>query len=444
VSSGLGLLVGAAALAIWSVVFLEGRLRLNRHVGETEEGAEESWAAVRWIIVLAWAYGALPSLVGLWQLGRQGNGIGTLTVVTSAQARLATALSTVIAFLCFRLIVVHIRSAPSAGIWRLSVFLAPWVGIEVIAAIAAGYSSGRQFLLYPVIAVAFWLASPPLRVVSTLGVLAVVTAAFSLIFALVSPLALVNAGPAGSDKAIISHGPLLLAGPYDASNGLALSLALGSACVVLLRSARIRVLSFALIGAALLWSAGRTSILAGAVVLAVYSLSRGRSVQTLKRLGMAAVVAGTALVVWTPFHETNPLAFSRRGMIWIASLSLWHHHLWFGAGPEFYERPNDLGFYALYGHNLVVDTLARGGLVALAGVAIWVVMLLRQSLRLSSISPFPILFVVAFVYTSWLEVPVAFNNLGILGYVCWLPLAVIAFTRDERPLEDGLRSPALV
>jgi len=149
-------------------------------------------------------------------------------------------------------------------------------------------------------------------------------------------------------------------------------------------------------------------------------------------LGVLAVASGIALVVWTPLHETSPLAFSHRGLIWIASLSIWHHHLWLGAGPAFYERPNALGFYALYGHNLVVDSLARGGLTAIAGIAIWVIFLSRQSLRLSGISPFPILLVIALVYTSWLEVPVAFNNIGIIGYACWFPLAVVAFTREER------------
>lgn len=428
----LALLVGAAAVAVWSGVVLDGRLRSERPTYDGGGGAPDSGAGVRWIIILAWAYGVVPSLLGLWQLGRQGNGIGTLAVVTSEQARLATALSTVIAFLCFRLIVVHMGSAPSTSVWRLGAFLAPWFAIQVIPAIGAGYVSGSQFLLYPLVAVAFWMASPPLRVVSTVGALAVITAAFSIVFGLVSHLALINAGLAGSDKAIISHGPFLLAGPYNASNGLALTLALGSASVVMIRSARIRALGLALIGVALLWSAGRTAILAGAVVMSVYALSRGRSVQTLRLLGVSAVAIGVALVVWSPFHETNPLAFSRRGLIWITSLSIWHHHLWLGAGPAFYERPNALGFYALYGHNLVVDSLARGGLTALAGIAIWVIVLSRQSLRLTSISPFPILLVIALVYASWLEVPASFNNLGIIGYACWLPLAVMAFTREER------------
>jgi hypothetical protein len=423
-----GLLVGAAAVAVWSVVVVDAWTRRRR---DDAGGTVESWATIRWVIVLAWAFGAIPSLLGLFQLGRQGNGIGTLTVVTGAQARLATVLSTAIAFLCFRLIVTHLRAAPATDIWRLGAFLLPWFVIEVVSGVNAGYLAGRQFLLYPLIGITFWLVSPPLRVVSTLAFLAIGTAAFSLVFALVSPLGLIDAGRAGVDKAILGNGPQLLAGPYNASNGLALSLTFGAASVAVLRSARLRILGFALIGVALLWAAGRTSILATTVLVAVYVVTRGHSFRALQRWTLAAILVGTVLVIWTPLNETNPLAFSQRGVIWITSLSNWHHHLWLGSGPEFYERGNPLGFYALYGHNLVVDTLARGGLVALAGVVVLITVLARQSLKLSRVSAFPPLFVIAFVYASWLEVPIAFNNLGIIQYACWLPLAAIFFTRDQ-------------
>jgi len=144
------------------------------------------------------------------------------------------------------------------------------------------------------------------------------------------------------------------------------------------------------------------------------------------------------LVVWTPFHETNPLAFSQRGTIWMASLSTWHRHLWLGSGPDYYHQTTPWD----HGHNLVVDSLARGGLLALAAITIWLAVLIRQSFRMASLSAFPLLLMIAIVYTSWLEVPVEFGNLSNIGYACWFPLAVICFTRDERALGAGLQSAA--
>jgi hypothetical protein len=431
----LGLTAGVAA---WSVVIID-RIRANRPV-DVEPGQPKT-AAIRWIIFLAWAYSVVPPFVGLLQLGRQQNPFGTSTTVTATQSHLSTALSIAVAFLCFRLILIHLRDPPSAPAWRLGVFLGPWLAIEVVSAVHAGYLSGRQFVLYPLIAIAFWLASPPLRVVTTLAGLTIVTAAFSLIFAAVSSLALVNVGQAGTDKAIISSGPKLLAGPYNHSNSLGLSLALGAASVASLGSRRLRIAGFVLIASALLWASSRTSLLAAAAMLTVYYLSRGRPSRFLRATSAVAMIVGAILVVFLPLNESNPAAFSHRGIIWITSLSRWHEHLWFGLGPQYYERPNNLGFYALYGHNLLVDTLARGGLIALASVTIWLAMLMRASIQLAVGALFPVMLLVAIVYVSVLEVPLAFNNLGVLGYASWVPLAVIAFTRDASQIE--VEEPAI-
>lgn len=350
--------------------------------------------------------------------------------MTSTQSHLSTVLSGAIAFLCFRLILLRLDEPPATPPWRLGAFLLPWLAIEALSAVHAGYVSGRQFLLYPLIAVTFWLVSPPLRVVTTLGYLIVGTAAFSVAFGLVSRLAFIDAGAAGIDKSIIGHGPLLLAGPYNASNGLGLSLALGAPAVTVIPSRRLRLLGFGVLFVALLWSASRTSILAASVVIALYLLSRLTSVRGLQVLAVSAVLVGTALVVLTPLLENNAYAFSRRGMIWIASRSVWHRHVWLGAGPSYYERPNDLGFYALYGHNLALDTLVRAGIIGGVAVATWYAVIVRHATRLSAWSTFPVLFAVAFIYTSWLEVPINFGNLGLLGYTAWLPAAVIFFTKD--------------
>jgi hypothetical protein len=442
------LIIGAAGLAVWSVVFLDNRLR-SRASRSSSTDVETSWTSVYWIICLAWSFGVMPSLLGLLQAGRQGNEFATNLPTTATQARLATLLSTAIVFLCCRLIIAHLHDAPAASIWRLAAFLAPWFAIQLLSGIGAGYLSGRQFFFYPLIAVAFWLTSPPVRLAATVGVLAALTATFSIVFALVSPgLALVNAGSAGTIKAIVGHGPFLLAGPYNSSNGLALSLALGAPCLLLVRSPVVRLGGLTVIGVALLWAAGRTSILALTIGMAVYAVTRGRSPRALQMAGSMTMVVGAALVVLTPLREHNPEAFTRRGIIWILSLSNWrHHHLWFGGGPLYYERDHlsyyGFSFKIVHGHNLMVDTLARGGLVALVGVIIWSIALARQSLRLVGMSAFPVVFLITLLFASWLEVPVNLSNLGQLGYACWLPLAVICFAQDHKfaSVPAGVRDP---
>lgn len=427
------LVVGLTAAAVWIAVFIEGYLRLQSETAESVE-KRQGRSTIHWIICLAWAFAVVPSLLGLLQVGRQGNADVAPLVSTRAETYLATLLSSLLLVLCCRLIIAHLRDVPATNIWHLGAFLAPWIAIQLISGINAGYVTGRQFVFYPVVALAFWLASPPLRVLRTVGLLASLTAGFSIAFALVSPLGLVNAGPAALMKTIIGHGPLLLAGPYGSANQLALSLALGAPCVLLLRSRATKILGLTLIGVALAWAAGRTSILAATVGLALYLLCRGRSARTRRAAGFTALFVGTLLVVVTPWYERNPGAFTSRGVIWIQSLADWHNHLWLGGGPSYYER-TDLPFYLLSfkilnGHNLVVDSLERGGILGLTAVAAWLLVLALRSLEQARANIFPAVYVVTLIFVSWLEVPLNLSNLGHLGYVCWIPAAVICFTRD--------------
>ncbi len=434
--------VGAATLAVWTVVFLD-HFRLSVHASNAVSRGE-SWTLVHWIIGLAWAFGVLPSVLGLLQSGRQENQFDAV-VATGLQARVATALSGVLVFLCCRLILQHLRKPTAASIAYLGAFLAPWFALAVLSGYNAGYLTGRQFFLYPVIAVAFWLSSPPLHVARTVGILAAVTAAASVLLALVSQLPLVNGGPAGSGKAIIG-GPLLLAGPYSDANGFALTLALAAPAALLIQRTGPRIVALSSIGFALFWSAGRTSLIAATAGVAVYFVTQGRSWRALRGIGLTAAVVGVGLVVLTPLLEKSPTAFTSRGAVWTAGLADWqHHHLWLGGGPLYFERSELLSyvfsFNILAGHNLVVDTLVRGGIVGILALAALVTALVRRSVYLSRVSAFPLAFAITFIFASWLEVPLRVTNIGSLGYACWLPLAVIIFAKRDLGEAPG---PSLV
>lgn len=427
--------VSVAAVAVWSAVAVERYLGSRMSRNRSSAAVEEKWAAIHWIIVLAWAFDVIPSAIGLVQVGR-GEPQFAATTATRLQAESATVLSVMLVLLCGRLIIRHLHDAPAFSVWRLAAFLAPWFAIEIVSGIAAGYVSGRQFIVYPLVGIAIWVSSPPVAVARTVGILGAVTAGMSIVLAFVTPLVLVDGGPAGAGKAIVGNGSQLLAGPYSDANGFALTLALAAPCALLIRRPLMRTGALALIGAALLWSAGRTSIIAMAVGLTVYVLVRQRSVFARRGIATATVILGAALVVGTPFIDRTPAAFSMRGLVWSLSVSSWRsHHFWLGGGPLSYERGalayDPFSFKIIAGHNLVVDSLVRGGVVGLAALALLLIVVVRHALRLASVNAFPIVFLITFIYISWLEVPLNLANLGFLGYASWLPLAVICFAKGD-------------
>lgn len=421
---------------VWLLVILNRVIGANRRARERPH--HESTTTVHLVICLAWAFAVLPSALGLLQRGRSDHQF-IAADVTPVQSWLQTGISAALILCCCRLIVENINRAPSASVLRLGALLAPWIGLELFGGLSAGYVSGQQFVLYPLVMLALWLAAPPLAVARTVGVLGATTALASIVAAAVSPLALVDGGAPGAEKAILGDGSLLLAGPYSAANTFGLTLALAAPCLLLLERRWLRVAGLLVIAYALLWTAGRTSLFAAGAGLAVYFLTpRIR----LRRLFYGLVLAaGTALAVATPFLVDDAGAYTSRGLVWITSIDEWRrNHLWFGSGPLYYERSEFMSyvfsFKIIAGHNLVVDTLVRGGLFALAGVMFLLAAVINQAFRLAPVSAFPLAYAVTFVYLSWLEVPLNVTNLGSLGYASWLPLALIAFSKKASAQEE--------
>lgn len=435
--------VGAITVAVWAAVLVAHRIRRVPH-----QRRERHQLTLSGLVVLAWAYSFVPPMLGLLQLGRQSPRFGQLVPSTATQVAVSTILAATVAVLCCYLILTNIGRQPAVGMAVLGAFLSPWFLIQVVPGVASSYLAGPQLILYPLLAIAFWLTSPSLSLLSTLGYTVAATAGFSLVLGVATPLGLVDMGLAGTEKALLTSGPELLAGPYNHSNSLGLVLALGSPAVLAIPRRAVRLTGLGAVTLAVVWSSSRTSVLALAVILGLYSLIRYVRAPHLRLVGGALFLAGAALAAYIPFRETDPFAFSQRGAVWIASQDIWREHLWLGAGPKYYERANDLGFYALYGHNLPIDMLIRGGLVAAVGMTVFVACLLLRALKLVPITPIPLLALIGLAYASLLEVPLLFDNLGILGFVTWLPLALIAFTRDRSHLSFVMkpsreRAPAL-
>lgn len=353
-------------------------------------------------------------------------------------ARLAAiTLSSAVAVLCLYTIATNLRSRTVRNPNLLVFFLLPW-----IAVMATNWINGRnpaqQVILYPLIALAAWLLRPTVRVLSTAAWAVTLTATLSLALAAVRPSLAFYSNPGGSesvDKAVLF--PQLLAGPYGHPNLLGAVLALGIPTLFVLRSRLLIFSAAAPILVALVWTSARTSMIAAGVTLALACLVRIRRPWT-RLATYAALLTGVAVTTVTPLITTDPLAFSERGRIWLTALQYWKERPWVGYGTDYFRRvaliENDFGAYAYNGHNIMVDLLATAGAVGAVAVAVWLIMLLRATTANHYYwSAVPLLWLISFVYEGWLEARLSVENLAQLGFIIWIPAAVIALGATPPP-----------
>lgn len=384
--------------------------------------------AAQSLLLLAWSFSVVPALLQVVQVGRRASlAVDLEATQTPLSGITGTAISTAIIGLCVGCVLNGRRGEPWP-VGRLAVFVAPWAVLGVLCAVLAHDPIQRQIVAYPLIGAAFWALRPPTDAMFRLfGRLTVTTAVLSIALAVVQPdkaLAPYVPDDLMTNKAIIG-GNALLAGVYTHPNELGLVLGLGAPAVLLLRSRPGRVLGFAAVGFALLWSASRTGVVAACLGLVVtWWLRRERGGPGVPT---ALFAGGALLTVLTPLLTSDPLAYSKRGVIWLASLHVWPQRPWFGGGPDYYLHQlltgAALGPYATHGHNLLVNTLTVGGLVGVAAMCA----LLLGARRLARGSVVGTAYVTALMLECWLEVLFDFRNLGAYGYAVWVPLAIVYF-----------------
>jgi O-antigen ligase len=274
-------------------------------------------------------------------------------------------------------------------------------------------------------AAAIWVQPPRFAVLGTIGLLGAVTAAGSVLLAVVRPdLGLVSGTAAGAKGGFVGG---LLAGPYPHSNVLGIALALSLPFALGVGNAVLRRASLVAIVVALVWTQARTSQAAAGIVLVTYLLMRRYPARAW--LPALPALAGLALIVVVPLSTRDPLAFSRRGRIWQALLHRWAEHPVLGLGPDYFQRQPGLakvlGGQFTHGHNLLVQLLVVGGLLALVLFAALLYLAWRQAAALARAGqPAPVLFLIALGQVSWLEASHLATTLA--GHLTWLPLFLIA------------------
>ncbi|MGV9211567.1 O-antigen ligase family protein [Micromonospora sp. RB23] len=317
------------------------------------------------------------------------------------------------------------------GIWRrrptsyrwLAVALATFVALEV-GGLLHGHTPSAVAAAFPLAATAIWAQRPRSEVLGVVGVLGGLTAAGSMLFAVIRPDLALLTGEAAGDKKVLLGG--LLTGPYLHSNVLGLALALSVAFVFLLRRPALRWACLAVILGALVWTGSRTSQVAAVAVIGAYvliRLLRGRSWPA-----SLAFAAGALLVGAVPLITSDPASFSERGRIWTVLLDRWAESPIVGWGQDVFDEPAvtaALGGQFNHGHNVMVQVLVVGGLLALVPFLLLCFVAWRRAAALCGAGqPVPLLFLVAFAHVSWLEASHVSTTLT--GYVTWLPLLVIA------------------
>jgi O-antigen ligase len=396
------------------------------------------------LLILAWARVTVTQLVHILSDGRPdfNSPVETMPAATRLLGDATTAV-----FLGTALLLIGcglLRRRPRRP-WELAVVLAPLCAIH-LAGLLNGQHPGPVALALPAAIVAVWVLRPGPLVLATVGVLGAVTAAGSILLAVLRPdLALITGDGAG-DKSWAIAG--LLTGPYPHSNVLGLMLALSLPFVFSLRHPPSRRVALALILIALAWTGSRTSQLAALAVLLTWALltrrpaaSADRTVDhraglRLRLLIGVPVMAGLGLTVVSPLLVTDPASLTERGRIWRALLSRWLDQPLTGHGPGYLDRRPELvealGGRYTHGHNLLVHLLAVGGLLAVALFAVLLGLVWRRSVHLAGLGrPAPALFLIALVWVSWLEashVPVT-----LAGSLTWLPLCLIVWAGPSGP-----------
>jgi hypothetical protein len=282
----------------------------------------------------------------------------------------------------------------------------------------------------PIFVISWMLVRPePSQLYRFLAWLGLITAAFSIGFGLISPLAFMSTDwTANAEKALI--GDEILAGPYSHSNALGLALALTLPFVVLHFKRYARLAAVIVVGVALLWSASRLSTAAAVFALLVSLLVLRLSPRASRRLLSISIVSICVLLIMLPLLTTDPSLFTKRGMIWMTSLAHVGNGSWFiGEGGDAFREVNSLttalGFVSTTGHNVFVTFFATGGVVTVFLMAIVLLIAYLNGRRAYATDQYRLLFLAILLVLCIAEDPVRALALGPQSFVIYPMLLVM-------------------
>ncbi|QZN84859.1 O-antigen ligase [Cellulomonas sp. C5510] len=329
----------------------------------------------------------------------------------SLGAQLAGQAATVGAVLVAVRVLVRGGARPVGDILPLLLLLGA-VGVPAVQELARP-GSDPTWLVSAAIAmlvlVAVWTLSPSRRWWGLFGAVLLLAPALSLVYGLVrgGPAFYpdVAGGTGTSEKALIGHD--LLAGVFGHSNTLGIYAALAIPFVARIRPLRWAWLGTAVGGGALVWSSSRTALIATGVGLVFVVLPHVLPRRPGRGWRATWAVATLVVAVGVPLGSWPVTAFSGRAGIWAASLRAAEPHALTGLGREWFAETagNRTGLtdQAASAHNLVLQWLVTGGVLALVTGLLLLVLLVRRASRAPDLTP--TWFVVVLLAIGTLESP---------------------------------------
>jgi O-Antigen ligase len=224
-------------------------------------------------------------------------------------------------------------------------------------------------------------------------------------------------------------------------------------CAIVLAQSKISLLSFPFCAACIFWARPARA-------------PRHRLVQQRWRWMVLAGLACAVAAVWFAYisgsidssiesflasrQAASFATFSGRDQIWRVALEEWARHPVLGYGTELFDEGyrSAIGMpFAFNGHGQYFDTLARSGLVGVAGLAIYAGTLLYFSVRCARISGgLSLAILLAILFRAVSEVPLALFGYGPEALQHFLLLAVLggATTGSSLTLRSHRRRAGLV
>lgn len=327
-----------------------------------------------------------------------------------------------------------IRGHPNRDITRLLILLLAFNLPYVVGPSTPGPADVIKIILANAVFLAIWNTGAAISELKWIPIIVSGVGVYSIIGGLVIPEHMMYNKV--SQKALVAGWEL--AGPFGHPVTLGVYCGIAFALVPLVPGFRWQLLCGSILFSTIVASATRTALIASAAVIMWWLFCWLRSATSVRRVGTILVTICASGMFIVPVLGWDPDAFTGRALVWVESLRAWRESPVVGLGFDWFRTDALTSAevaswaHAATGHNVVVDTLVKSGLVGLAAlIPLWVVaILVARSLRITSqqIACFGYLiaiFVIATTEAAWDLWPSAqqFVESGLV-------FAVLVLTRD--------------
>jgi O-antigen ligase len=310
---------------------------------------------------------------------------------------LATAVSGMAAVVLFLVCaVILIRFHPDRKLSRAIVLLLALVIPYIINPALPGTAAITRVALAAAVILAVWNLGASVDGLKWVAISGSVLGTYSIIEGLILPEYAMTYNAEGGKETIIAN--WCLAGPLANGNSLGIFCAVALALTPLIGSVRWRILHGSILCTAIAASASRTALIAAGVLVLWWIISYSRSVKFVRIAGQVLLGCCATSVLVLPLLGLNRYAFTGRAQIWAVSLHAWEESRLVGLGIDWFTTTakslpifanwDDLSdvWIPPHGHNLVVDTLVKSGLVGICLVVLVLLAAIRstRSLDISS------------------------------------------------------------